>query len=199
MWSYKDHGKNWEAVHEHKHPPGFRWVHDSFGTNWRMLEMQAAIGRIQLGKVADWTKRRNANARAIAETCKKYGVVRIPEFRCSAQCSPNCATAKKCEHAYYRLYVYVVSAELASGWNRDRIVDEISRLGVHCYQGSCSEVYLEKAFDGTGWRPKLPLRNARELGETALAFLVHPTLTKVEMKSVCKAIESILQFACRST
>ena len=47
MWSFKDHGKSWEAVYERDHPPGFRWVHDSFGTNWRMTEMQAAIGRIR--------------------------------------------------------------------------------------------------------------------------------------------------------
>jgi dTDP-4-amino-4,6-dideoxygalactose transaminase len=55
MWSYKDHGKSYEAVYERQHPPGFRWLHESFGTNWRMLEMQAAIGRIQLKRMSDWT------------------------------------------------------------------------------------------------------------------------------------------------
>src|SRR3546814_8980319 len=62
MWSFKDHGKSWDAVYERAHPPGFRWLHESIGTNWRMLEMQAAIGRIQLRRMAEWTRARTANA-----------------------------------------------------------------------------------------------------------------------------------------
>lgn len=197
MWSYKDHGKSWELMYERQHPPGFRWVHDTFGTNWRMLEMQAAIGRIQLGKVSDWTKKRNANALAIAAVCRKYDALRVPEFRCSARCISGCAQAGGCVHAYYRSYVYVETARLKKGWSRDRIVDEITRQGVPCYQGSCSEVYLEKAFEGTGWRPKERLRIARELGDTSLAFLVHPTLTSAEIGFVCKVVESVLNSASR--
>ena len=197
MWAYKDHGKSWDAVHASEHPPGFRWVHDSFGTNWRMLEMQAAIGRIQLRRMAEWTARRNANASVIADLCNQYPVVRVPAFRCVEQCSLNCAPASECVHAQYRFYAYVQPENLADGWNRGRIVDEISRLGVPCYQGSCSEAYLEKAFDGTGWRPKEPLMVARELGETSLAFLVHPTLTESEISSVCQVLNSVFKQACR--
>ena len=58
MWSFKDHCKNWEAVYEREHPPGFRWLHNSFGTNWRMTEMQAAIGRVQLKRMPEWNKAR---------------------------------------------------------------------------------------------------------------------------------------------
>jgi len=197
MWAFKDHGKSWEAVHAREHPPGFRWVHDGFGTNWRMLEMQAAIGRIQLRRMAEWTAKRNANALAIADTCKQYAVVRVPAFRCREQCSPSCASVSGCVHAQYRLYAYVQPEHLVYGWNRDRIVDEVSRLGVPCYQGSCSEAYLEKAFDGTGWRPKERLKVARELGETSLAFLVHPTLTASEISSVCQVLSSVFKLACR--
>src|SRR5471030_1077730 len=48
MWSYKDHGKSWKAVSEEKNESSFRWLHKSFGTNWRMTELQAVLGRIQL-------------------------------------------------------------------------------------------------------------------------------------------------------
>ena len=197
MWSFKDHGKNWEAVYERQHPPGFRWVHESFGTNWRMLEVQAAIGRIQLHRMADWTARRNANAAMLAEVCRQHSVIRVPEFSCNGECVAGCAAASSCVHAQYKFYVYVRPERLAEGWSRDRIIDEINRGGVPCYQGSCSEVYREKAFDGTGWRPDGPLPVARELGETSLMFLVHPTLTADEMAKACRVVDAVLKQAAR--
>lgn len=185
MWSLKDHGKSYEAVYERQHPAGFRWLHESFGSNWRMLEMQAAIGRIQLGRMAAWTAARTANAEAIRNACRAHALVRVPEV-------PDGSV-----HAQYKCYVYVRPDRLGAGWSRDRIVEEINALGVPCYQGSCSEVYLEKAFDGSGFRPPERLPAARELGETSLMFLVHPTLTGREIDLTCNAINEILSAAAR--
>jgi dTDP-4-amino-4,6-dideoxygalactose transaminase len=193
MWSYKDHGKSYEAVYERQHPPGFRWLHESFGTNWRMLEMQAAIGRIQLRRMQDWTAKRTANAEFIWAACRQHAAVRVPAFGCNAaSCDAACASRSGCDHAHYKCYVYVRPEQLASGWNRDRIVQAIIAKGVPCYQGSCSEVYLEKAFDGTGWRPTERLPNARHLGETSIMFLVHPTLTQAEIDLTCEVVGKVL-------
>ncbi|MFD1940908.1 DegT/DnrJ/EryC1/StrS family aminotransferase [Paradevosia shaoguanensis] len=183
MWSYKDHGKSWEAVYERAHPPGYRWLHDTFGTNWRMLEMQAAIGVLQLEKMNAWSDARARNAAALSAVCQKYPALRVPSV-------PN-----DVRHANYRFYAFVEPASLTAGWSRDRIVAEITARGVPCFQGSASEVYLEKAFDGTGWRPKDRLPIARELGETSLAFLVHPTLTADEIAETCAAIEEVMSLA----
>jgi dTDP-4-amino-4,6-dideoxygalactose transaminase len=185
MWSYKDHGKSWSAVYERSHPPGFRWLHESFGTNWRMLEVQAVIGRIQLRRMGDWTARRIRNAEAIAATCHRHAAVQVPEY----------SSADGSVHAQYKCYVYVRPDRMAAGWSRDRIVDEVMRRGVPCYQGSCSEVYLEKAFDGTGWRPAIPLPVAKSLGETSLMFLVHPTLTDAEIATTCRVLDEVLSQA----
>jgi dTDP-4-amino-4,6-dideoxygalactose transaminase len=183
MWAFKDHGKSYEAVYERQHPPGFRWLHETFGTNWRMLEMQAAIGRIQLRRMADWTAARVGNAQAmeaaLTPLASEDGPLRIPKFGCGG-CS-GCSPEAGCTHARYKYYVYVRPERLAAGWTRDAIVSEMVARGVPCYQGSCSEVYLEKAFEGTGWRPKAALPIARELGETSLMFLAHPTLTAEEV------------------
>lgn len=183
MWSYKDHGKSFEAVYEREHPPGFRWVHDSFGTNWRMLEVQAVIGRIQLRRMADWTKARRDNAAKLDAVAVKYPLLRVVQVQ------------KDCEHAEYKHYFFVQPELLASGWTRDRIVEEITSKGVPCYQGSCSEVYLEKAFDNTLWRPRERLVNAKALGETSLMMLVHPTLTYEEMQKSCDVLEHVLSLA----
>ncbi len=199
MWSYKDHGKSYEAVYERRHPPGFRWLHESFGTNWRMLEMQAVIGRIQLRRMSEWAAERKRNADAIWSACRDFPVLRVPQVKCAScpgSCLPNSAS---CEHAHYKCYVYVEPELLATGWTRDRIIDAINAQGVPCYQGSCSEVYLEKAFDGTGWRPEVRLPVAKVLGETSLMFLVHPTLTEAEIAKTCEAIKTVMTEASNAS
>ncbi|MDC3357728.1 aminotransferase, partial [Pseudomonadales bacterium] len=98
-------------------------------------------------------------------------------------------------HAYYKCYVYVQASRLAPGWSRDRIIETITAQGVPCYPGSCSEVYLEKAFDGTGWRPAERLPMAKQLGETSLMFLVHPTLTQSEIDKTCQVLNDVLHLA----
>jgi dTDP-4-amino-4,6-dideoxygalactose transaminase len=191
MWAFKDHGKSFEAVYERKHPPGFRWLHESFGTNWRMLEIQAAIGRIQLKNMHQWTSLRTQNANSLEEALIPFsgsnGIVRISKF-ISEGCNGN--DAGGC-HAYYKYYTYLRRENLALGWSRDKIIEEVTKLGVPIYQGSCSEVYLEKAFDNTLFRPAHRLNTAKELGETSLMFLVHPTLKSEDIKATVVAIQKI--------
>lgn len=195
MWAYKDHGKSYAAVYERSHPPGFRWLHESFGTNWRMLEMQAVIGRIQLRRMADWTARRTHNAKSIIKALNSFEAIRLPDFKCNKICFSGCDNANKCTHAYYKCYVYVYPDKLNREWTRDRIVEEINLHGVPCYQGSCSEVYLEKAFDDTGFRPIERLTVAKELGETSIMFLVHPTLSEENIQKTTEVIKLVLSLA----
>lgn len=185
MWSFKDHGKSYEAVYEREHPPGFRWLHESFGTNWRLTEMQSAIGRIQLTRMPEWHAKRVQYAEQLWNAARALPALRVP------------TVPEDIQHAAYKCYVFVRPEQLADGWSRDRIVDEIVARGVPCFQGSCSEVYLEKAFDGTDFRPTEPLPIARELGETSLMFLVHPTLTQAEMDKTCAVLAEVVGMATR--
>ena len=181
MWSYKDHGKDFDSVYNKQHPPGFRWLHDSFGTNWRMLEVQAVIGRIQLKRMADWTAQRNKNMQFVLDSFAD---------------TPFFTVHKPSEdyvHAAYKCYVQVNLQALPEGWTRDRIMQVINDQQVPCYSGSCSEVYLEKAFDNTPWRPKVRLKNAVNLGESSLMFLVHPTLSENSLERCRQAIKHVIQ------
>ncbi|HXE41098.1 MAG TPA: DegT/DnrJ/EryC1/StrS family aminotransferase, partial [Azonexus sp.] len=180
MWSFKDHGKSWAAVYQREHPPGFRWLHESFGTNWRMIEVQAAIGRIQLRRMAEWHVVRLANARKIWQVADRLVGLRAPQ------------PGEGVVHAAYKCYVFAEPQRLSAGWSRDRIIQEVVAAGVPCYAGSCSEIYLEKAFEGTGWRPRERLAVARELGETSLMFLVHPTLSADEIEKTCSVLQAVM-------
>ena len=180
MWSYKDHGKNFDSIYNKQHPPGFRWLHDSFGTNWRMMEMQAVIGRIQLKEMPEWTAKRMANMQKIyaAFADSPYFSVHRP--------------SDDYVHAAYKCYVQVNIDTLPESWSRDRIMQEINALHVPCFSGSCSEVYLEHAFDDTPWRPAQRLPNAQKLGETSLMFLVHPTLSDDSINKTVTAIQQVI-------
>ena len=175
-WSYKDHGKSWDAVYNRKHAPGFRWLHESFGTNWRMTEFQAVIGRLQMKSLSRWNASRRHNAERILNAARASPAFRVPSVPTHMQ------------HAYYKAYVFVHPQRLKQGWNRARIASEIVARGVPCDVGTCSEIYLEKAFDETGYRPVERLSTAKELGDNSLMFLVHPTLTNDEIEKTCAAI-----------
>jgi dTDP-4-amino-4,6-dideoxygalactose transaminase len=186
MWSFKDHGKDWDAKYNRQHPPGFQWLHESFGTNWRMLEVQAVIGRIQLRRLSEWTACRAAIAASYAAALAPFAsAVRVP------------LPAADLTHAWYRFYGYVRPEGLRPGWDRDRIVAEVTARGVPLLHGSCSEAYLEKAFDGTGWRPAQRLPGALELGESSLMFLTHPTLSDDDVARICTAVVEVLELAAR--
>jgi dTDP-4-amino-4,6-dideoxygalactose transaminase len=185
MWSYKDHGKSWVAMFGQDHPPGFRWVHESFGTNGRMLETQAVIGRLQLNRLATSVAARRENACRIWTAAADVPGLRVP------------AVPRWAEHAAYRAYVFVEPEALSGTWSRDRIVDEITKSGVPCYSGSCSEIYREKAFEKTSWAPRTRLSVARELGETSLMFLVHPTLEATHIELTCAVLSEVMRKAVR--
>ncbi len=185
MWSYKDHGKSWEAVYEREHPPGFRWVHESFGTNWRMMEVQAAIGRIQLQRMTEWNRIRARNAAQLKNALSAFEFIRLPW------------PPENVQHAWYKFYAFVIPELLPAHIDRDQIIARINQAGVPCTQGSCPEVYLERAFDNTGFRPRERLPVARMLGETSMMFLVHPTIDEDRIKHLCHLIHSTLSALIR--
>ncbi|WP_018466004.1 DegT/DnrJ/EryC1/StrS family aminotransferase [Calidithermus timidus] len=184
-WSFKDHGKSYDAVYNRQHPPGFRWLHEDFGTNWRMLELQAAIGRVVLKKLDHWVDKRREYANYLN---KRFG--QIPALRITP--APG-----DIHHAYYKYYVYVRPEKLKPGWDRDRIMMAIGEMGIPCFSGSCSEIYLEKAFEKAGLRPAERLPIAQQLGETSLMFLVHPTLQPEHIEATAAAVEQVMEQASR--
>ncbi|MGA2152381.1 MAG: DegT/DnrJ/EryC1/StrS aminotransferase family protein [Geobacteraceae bacterium] len=180
-WSFKDHGKIFDAVYNRPHPPGFRWLHESFGTNWRLTEMQSAIGRVQLTKLPGWIETRRQNASKLTECFSS-----VPSLRVTIP-------PVEIGHAYYKYYTFVRPERLKQGWNRDRVMAAMIAEGIPCFSGSCGEIYLEKAFNGLAPRERLPV--ARIIGETSLTFLVHPTLSDADMADTCRAIMKVFAHA----
>ena len=185
-WAYKDHGKSYDAVFRREHPPGFRWVHDSFGTNWRMTEMQAAIGRMQLAKLPGWVARR----RHLAQMLDR-GFASLPGIRVTRP-------AADIRHAYYKYYAFLEPERLKPDWNQGRVIAAINAEGIPCMAGTCGEIYLEKAFVDAGLAPAARLPVAQRLGAAGLSFLVHPTLDESDMRDTCAAVAKVMRAAART-
>lgn len=181
-WAYKDHGKNYDVAHG-EFSMGFRWLHESFGSNYRMTEMQGAIGRKQLSKLPQWLECRRKNAALLSEGLSDISLVRFPIL------------SDSCKNSYYKLYCYVQNEWLRQGWSRDRLIFELNELGVPCYSGSCSEIYLEKAFVKIGLQPKERYPVAKKLGETSLMFLVDHTISYESMQRMLQTIRKVLSKA----
>ena len=185
-WSIKDHGKSYEKMRtKEKDSSSFKWVHESLGSNFRLTEMQSAIGRIQLRKLPDWLRKRENNALFLANNLKDISSLRIP------------LPQKDIKHSWYKFYVYLEPNSLLEDWSRDRVIQEINSLGFPAFSGSCSEVYLEKCFLNLSIGPRKRLVNAKLLGETSLMFLVHPTITPEQLEKYKNAIKKIIKLATR--
>ena len=182
-WSYKDHGKSYAAVFEREHPLGFRWLHESFGTNWRITEMQSVIGRQQLKKLPQWLALRRRNANLLSQ-----GLAAIPGLRLAAPPAHS-------EHAYYKYYAFIRPEMLRPGWNMQRLLDALGAEGIPCGVGACSEIYLEKAFVDAGLGPTAPLPVASRLSGSSLMFMLHPGLTEQDMRDTCTALAKVMRAA----
>jgi dTDP-4-amino-4,6-dideoxygalactose transaminase len=185
MWSFKDHGKSYDAVYRRTHGPGFRWLHEGLGTNGRMTEVQAAVGRLALQKLPEWTATRNRNAAILIGHLGNLAALRVPR------------PPAECEHAYYKFTCYVREDGLQDGWNRDRLLELLHEEGMPAFSGSCSEIYREEVFARAGLGPVEPLRVARDLGLTSLTFLVHPTLTEAHMDAYGRRIAETVRSVSR--
>ena len=177
-WAFKDHGKSYDTVYNTQHPPGFRWLIESWGSNWRLSEVQSAIGRRQLAKLPRWLKIRHELALIFDHYLLPLRALRVPKPEGSSV------------HAYYKYYCYVRPDLLRDGESRDTILDKMRDAGLPAYSGSCSEIYKERCFEGIHTAGDLPI--GKELGETSIMLLVHPTQTRGEVEHAAKTISEII-------
>ncbi len=180
-WAYKDHGKSWEAVYERAHPPGFRWLHEDFGSNFRLSEVQSAVGRVALRRLSQWLDQRRRNAEVLTGRLAGHPALRLP--------------AAVEGHAWYRFYAFVRPETMANAWDRDRVVEAVAGRGTPCFSGSCGQIQRERAFDRFPVRRGLPV--AAELERTGLALLVHPTAGEDDMHLAADDLLAVLSDATR--
>ena len=187
-WEYRDHGKSLAKLSDPEfmgRPSSFRWIHDSFGSNYRLPELEAAMVRVGERDLPAAHARRTSLATRLARGLADIRGIRVP------------LPPAYCEHAFYRLYACVAPAELAEGWDRDRVLFAIAAEGVPVQYGACAEIYREEAFVRAGLGSAERLPGAARAHETTLAFFVHPTLADGDVDDVIAAVHKVMAVAAR--
>mgnify|MGYP006075360503 FL=1 len=182
-WSLKDHGKNYNSVFFKKHKIGFRWLHDNFGSNYRMTEMQAILGRAQLKILDSQIKKRNIIASLYLDELRdyyeKYNILKKPNFNYKFSLNKKYKKlSSKSTHAFYRLNLFINKDKV----NQLKLLEQFNQKKIDCGVGSCPEIYREKVFKKFKLYPKKRLTNAKLLGETSITFPIDANrkLTKVK-------------------
>ncbi|WP_255738616.1 DegT/DnrJ/EryC1/StrS aminotransferase family protein [Frankia sp. CiP3] len=206
-WSYKEQGRRFAVVDAGAEPRpepdglstddlggdgsddldweqggGSPLAHGGFGTNARMHELAAAVGRAGLPHLPEMVERRRDNALLLALRLRDVAALRLV--------SPPSHVG----HAYYRWYAFVRTDLLHDGWDRNRVVAAVRAEGVPCFTGCPREVYREAAVPAR-WRPAASLPVARELGRTAIALLVHPALDLSDISDASDALVKVMSVA----
>ncbi len=183
--AYIDHGKSQNAIALNKNVMGYKWLHESFGNNFRLTEMQSQIGLIQLNKISNWTKIRARNALILYRAIKKINFVRIP------------IPEKKITHAWYKFYFYIKEELISEDWDRNKIINEINNRNMPAFHGGCSEIYLEKCFIKRNLGPTKRLPAAKELGESSIMLLIHPNIDEKNMINYANIVHQVLSLAVK--
>ena len=192
-WSLKDHGKTLNAIKAQQNKVGFKWLHDEIGSNYRLSEIQSAIGRIQLKKLEEWNKIRSFNAEILQSNLQNLDIIRfiLQSNLQNLDIIRLPVIDQKIRHAWYKFYCYLNLQALSSQWDRNRIIKTINEQGFPAFSGSCSEIYLEKCFKKIN-KNYSRLKNARELGETSLMLLVHPSISEEQMINYSEVVKNVL-------
>ena len=185
MWEFKDHGKNRKKMNSIQNTSSFKWMHDNFGLNFRLTEVQSSIGRIQLSKLEEWNALRNKNASILTSILGSCNLLYIPEV-------PH-----NLRHGWYKYYAYIRPEALACNWDRERILNELKKINTPAFSGSCSEIYLEESFQKLNKEPYQRLANAKLMGETSIMFLIHPNIPEEKMVCYANNILNVIKKASR--
>ena len=193
IWSMKEHGKNYISVFFKKHRTGYKWLHDHLGSNYRMTEMQAAIGRVQLRLLDKMVKKRNFLANlylnGLKDYYQKYEIIKKPDFRCeTCPLKKNEKKCNKCAHSFYRLNLFINKKNI----NQIKLIEQFNKNKIECGIGSCPEIYREKIFKKLKLHPKKRLQNAKLLGKTSIMFPINPYKSLIKIKPEINLIKKIL-------
>ena len=180
IWSYKDHGKNIYKYNKKTKLNKFRYIHDSFGTNGRLTEMQSAIGLLQISKLDVNIIKRNNICNFIINSFKDFNFIKFQKV-------PD-----KYLHSYYKLYFYIDFKLFKKNIKGNDLLYEFQNKKLKINSGSCPEIYLEKAFINYKNR-KNRFNNAKLLGLNSFAISIHHKMIKKDLIKITKSMKAIFR------
>lgn len=181
--SFNNHGKNLKKYFSAEKYTHFPYLHDSLGSNYRLTEMQSALGIYQLNKMDSWTVLRARNANIFINAINELEVIQTPVI------------PKHLTHAWYKLYITLNPSKLKKSITRSIILQKLQSESVPCSFGGSGEIYLEKAFSKSNLLKRGSLSNASFLENYSIMLEVHPTIPKKEVIRRASVLKLVLKDA----
>lgn len=156
------------------HGESRKYLHTILGYNYRMTNIQAAIGIIQLRKLDEYNEKRIKNAEYLNKHLKARGLI-TPYME------------NKVKHVYHQ---YVVKIEDDFPMSRNVFMEYLQDKGVGCAIHYPLPIYKQPLYQQLGYRDqKCPI--ASELANKVLSLPVHPALTKENLKYIVEVINNL--------
>jgi len=164
-----------------------RYYHEMIGYNFRMTEIQAAIGLVQIGKLDRFTAARRAHAGYL--TARLKGVIAPTE-------TPGC------QHVYHQYTIRVAEAgtpasagmapaELTASHQspgRDQLAKHLHDRGIGTMIYYPVPVHKQLVYQNMGYQDHLPV--AEQASREVLSLPVHPALTQEELDQIVEGVNS---------
>lgn len=145
-----------------------RYANEVVGLNNRMTDVHAAIGRVQLGKIAEWTKKRQDNAAFLDAHID--GVVTPP-------------VAPGAVHVYHQYTIRVQGAD------RDRFVTAL-REEWQVGSGVYYPIPNHRLPSLAPYAPGLDLPHTEKAAQEVISLPVHPSLTTGDLERIVEAVNA---------
>lgn len=174
LWSLKEIGKDYKKTNT-IFLPKFKWTHDNVGSNLRMTEVQAAVGRIQLKNLSKMVNKR----RRLAKILNKFFLNNKLFYASNLD--------SRYYSVYYKFYFFLKNKK---NLQRSKVIKYLRNKGHDVSVGSCPEIYLEKPFQ-KHVKKKFRLKNAKYLGEISIALSLSHLTKKSSIEKFCSDIDQI--------
>jgi perosamine synthetase len=151
-----------------------KYLHTSLGYNYRLTDMGAAMGLVQLGKLDGMNARRVANAKYLDQS-----------FRCPGLVTPH--VRPDSTHVYHQ---YVLKVEKRSKLPRDGLVQALAARGVGTAVHYPRPVHDQPLYRGQ--QGKAPCPVSSRLASSVLSLPVHPLVSEDDLKSIARAVNEVI-------
>ena len=148
-----------------------RYLHEMVGYNLRMMDLQAAIGLVQLRKIDQWNRQRQANAMYLTERLQSIPNVITPKIRPGA------------EHVFHQYTVRVP--------NRNEVARELQDNGIGTGIYYPLPIHRQQPFADHAYYSYLPTTEAS--AAEVLSLPIHPLLTTQQLDTIVDALSTALE------
>ncbi len=177
VYEYKDHGKDFKQ--QNKFLLNYNYIHNTFGTNYRITEFQSCLGRIQLKKLNKNLRTRNFIAKSIYKLSNKFPILfREPIFN------------KDNYNAYYVCYLFLNKNGIKKNININKIINTLRNSGIICSIGACPELYKEKVFKNYT-KKNYFLKNTRNLSNKTICLNINQNFSKNFLKLYLEKLKNV--------